>query len=1188
MIVPGRDGLPRVFIALAKARRILVGIALILVLTATAALVAPKFIKLAPLREQLVTQLSAQLHAKVDLASLHVSLFPLPHLMLDKLRLSVAPTLDATIESAAVYPRLLPLLTGNVQLGQVSVAGASVQMRLPSGWAIESTTDNAIATRGLREMLAAGLAMVSSVAARAPDLAVRLTHGALNVTTAEGEAFAFTDIQGDIDLPLGRLSIDLASGSNMWEQATLRAAMDPASVNGDGRIMLTGLRAQVISRYLMPADLEIGNATADLDVHLTADGLDALRADVEATARTIDIFEGSNDSRLSEVREGSPEPPTGVAGRKGAGRSPPRAGKHLKLEGAHVNATVKIDEQTTGVTFNEVRLAAPPLQLFGTLMLDRRTPQVRLQLDSKDLDVANAHEAAVFFATNNLTAQAIFRILRAGKVPQLKIQGQGRTPGELGLEAMLVRGTLVGGQVRIPGNGLELEDVNCEVSVAKGVLIGEHASARLGNTQARDGSVRIGLTDESHELSVTTTVQADASDLSAVLSRVVTNETLPRTLDRLTEVQGRAKGQLTLRGTTDAPTAAAEVSTLSVSAKVRDFDRPVRIEGGTLHYDANGVAASGLKITTGDSFLSEVSVRADTSAALASIEVIGGSGRIALGETYRLVATSGWLPSSVWAPKTLSGTFALKSVRVRGPAATPSDWRIETTGAVERLDFDAPRLRQVVNIRFPVTLSDLRLVHDSGANTLAASVAAADGLTGNLDLRWGAEGLDIKRLSVRDAESNATLSLRLKEREFDATFAGTLRSATLKALLPNEHNVAGSMRGEFSARVLLDQPALSTAKGRLEVAHVAVPGPGDLRAHIARAELRATGGSLAIDAEGEVSDGLLLHLHGSLRPAVDAFIADLDVSTGLVEWARLEPLLLAWHDDGKSTPTASHPMPVRGKVRISADSFTYAGYTWKPVRAVVDLSGGTPSITITQASLCRISTPGTMAMTPGGTSVRFKPMAKNQRLEQMLSCLTGKPARMTGKSSLIAQIDAAGPGPEIIASAKGQVRFTTRNGRIYQTGVLEKVLAVISVGYGSWNILSDLTDDGLPYNTIDAKGDLREGKLVLTEATMDAPSMKMVAEGTVDVMRGTIDVTLLAAPLKTADSVVSRIPVFGNVVGGSLLTIPVKVKGPLQDPSVTPLDPSEVGNGLLRVMTRIVKLPLRLLDPFLPGSGKPY
>ena len=116
---------------------------------------------------------------------------------------------------------------------------------------------------------------------------------------------------------------------------------------------------------------------------------------------------------------------------------------------------------------------------------------------------------------------------------------------------------------------------------------------------------------------------------------------------------------------------------------------------------------------------------------------------------------------------------------------------IETAGAVERFDVDAPGLRQAVAVRFPVTLAKLRLMHDSVANTLASSFATPDGLTGNLDLRWGAAGLDIKRLTVRDAESNATLSLRLKEREFDMAFAGNLRSATLKALLPDKHYVPG-------------------------------------------------------------------------------------------------------------------------------------------------------------------------------------------------------------------------------------------------------------------------------------------------------------------------------------------------------------------------------------------------------------
>jgi len=1120
-------------------------------------LLAPKLIKHAGLREQLVTQLGTQLGAQVELATVDVSLLPLPHVVLDHLRLSAPPLVDAHIESVVVYPGLRALLTGRLQFTRVVIAGANVQLRVKRDAAVEVAPRSDSATQGLRQAVAAALANVASVAAtRAPGLAVQLTHGAVMVTPMDGPPVSITDIEGTIHLPPAQLRLDLAARSNLWEQATLQSAIDPDSLRGDARLVLTGLRPQLLDAHLLPAGLEIGDAAANLSVGATANGLAALHVDVEATAASLPLR---------------------------------RAAEQLTLQGVHVNAGASVDGQNIAVTLNDVRLSAPPVRLSGTLVLGETAPPARLEIEGKDFDVAQTHAAAIFFAGPNPTARAIFDVLHAGTVPRLTLQAQGNTLGELATsDAMLIRGALVGGQVRVPGNGLELADVSGEVSVVKGVLIGEHAAGRVGNTRAHDGSVRVGLTDESRELSVSTAVQADVSDLPAVLKQVVANDTLTRTLDRVADLQGRAEGQLTLRGTTDAATAAVDVSQLNVSARLRDLGQPVQIEGEQFHYDSEAIAATDLAVTSGGSTMSAVSLHVDTRAAPSRLDVSTGSGRIALDEVFPWVAASGWLPESAWTPKTLAGTLAVESVHVRGPVARPSDWRVELAAAAERLDLDAPRLRQVVAVRFPVTLSDLRLAHDAAATTLAMGVTAADGLRANLNVGWGAAGLDIKRLSLRDANSSATLSLQLKEREFDMTFAGSLDTSTLRALFPDEHDIPRSMRGDFSARILMDQPARSTARVGLKVIHLTVPGPGDLKMHVAHADLRATGGMLAIDAAGDVGDGQLLHLHGALRPATDALVADLDVSAGQVEWARLAPLLSrASGGDGQRAPTASPPLRLRGNVRVTAESFSANGYTWQPVRAVVNLSSAAPVMTITQANLCRITMPGKIAVTPDGVNVHFKPAVANQPLDQMVRCLFGRSARMTGQCNLSAQVDAAGKGSDMLTSAHGLVQLSASKGRIYQGGVIEKILAVTSLGHGSWNILADLTDDGLPYNAIDVKGDLRDGKLVLTEATMDAPSMKMVGEGTIDMNAGTIDVTLLAAPLKTVDTAVSRIPILGSVLGGSLLTIPIKVKGPLHDPSVTPLDPSEVGSGLLRVMTRIVKLPLQLLNPFLPADSKP-
>jgi len=69
------------------------------------------------------------------------------------------------------------------------------------------------------------------------------------------------------------------------------------------------------------------------------------------------------------------------------------------------------------------------------------------------------------------------------------------------------------------------------------------------------------------------------------------------------------------------------------------------------------------------------------------------------------------------------------------------------------------------------------------------------------------------------------------------------------------------------------------------------------------------------------------------------------------------------------------------------------------------------------------------------------------------------------------------------------------------------------------------------------------------------------------------------SPLKTVDTVVRNIPLVGNILGGSLVSIPVKVTGDINDPTVVPLSPSAVGSGLLGTMKRVFQLPFTLTQP---------
>ena len=127
----------------------------------------------------------------------------------------------------------------------------------------------------------------------------------------------------------------------------------------------------------------------------------------------------------------------------------------------------------------------------------------------------------------------------------------------------------------------------------------------------------------------------------------------------------------------------------------------------------------------------------------------------------------------------------------------------------------------------------------------------------------------------------------------------------------------------------------------------------------------------------------------------------------------------------------------------------------------------------------------------------------------------------------------------------------------------------------------DLSENDLPYKRIDLTLQIREGVAKLQDATMTSKPLNIVGEGKIDLRTQELAVILLVSPLTTADAVVRRIPLVGKILQGTLVAVPVEVKGPLTDPKILPMSPKAVGSRLLGIMERTVTAPLQLVDPFL-------
>ena len=108
----------------------------------------------------------------------------------------------------------------------------------------------------------------------------------------------------------------------------------------------------------------------------------------------------------------------------------------------------------------------------------------------------------------------------------------------------------------------------------------------------------------------------------------------------------------------------------------------------------------------------------------------------------------------------------------------------------------------------------------------------------------------------------------------------------------------------------------------------------------------------------------------------------------------------------------------------------------------------------------------------------------------------------------------------------------------------------------------------------------------MKEGALRAPTLGIASTGEVDLRNSKVDMKVLAAPFRTADWIIRKIPLVRHIMGKTLVSVPLKVTGDLKDPGVT-FDPVGVGTGLLGILERTIMLPVTIVGDVLPKSEPP-
>ncbi|MCL5966576.1 MAG: AsmA-like C-terminal domain-containing protein [Deltaproteobacteria bacterium] len=1195
---------------------------LVVLLLALAALL-PRWINLKPVKARILAYASRAVEGTVSYEKVDLSYFPRPRIVIHRVVLSIPGKAAGTVGSLSVYPAIFPLLDGGYHLAKVRAEEPDLAVAIPP-------LRKPLSLAETREEMSR---LLSTLSANAPGLVVEAARGRLTLSRGNRPVNTFRDVEARVALTPKALDVEIRCASNLWGRLAVKGSLDPTDLDGHGKIDLARLDVAALAKSLTAkAGSAVPAGTADLDVAFATEGFKVLRAEVRGSAPSLSLHRG--DRTL------------GVTG--------------IRLRGA-----LRLEEGKAIASVSELSLESPRLRTGGRFLIDRAPPRVALALSDGDLDVAAVRKALLSLAGDVAPVKEVAEYLAGGKVSRFALEARGRAVSDLwSLDRLALQGHLREGTVFVRKEGLDLEDVQGNVALSHGILTADHVDARLGNSKANGGTLKVGLTGENAPFHLDAPVQADLAELPPLVKRLARNKGLEDELSLIDGLKGNATGRLTLGDRIDSIKVKADVSDFRLSARYRRIPFPVEITGGRLFYDGNRVGVDRLSGRLGNSTFADIAARVRLGDSPA---IEGFSGRVsaALGELSPWLTSFRGMETARERVKRLEGSADLAVARLTGPLARPKEWRYDATGALKDVLLDASPLPGPVAIRTgnfhlvpeaftvvgldarvldapvrvsglfkgyrggprtidatvdgvvgpeavrwiwdtvhipselvprsPISVAGTRLGLDEGGTvSVAGAFAVRNGPALSLDLVKPREGLDIRDLSIRDDDSRATIALRLERRELGVRFAGHLSRTTVSRMFLNTGIRHGWLGGDFRADIPLDHLARSTAHGTLSAKDIRFPhlmGP----LAIDELSLDAAGDRITVASSAFAWGETRFSLKGEATASPGGLRVDMDLSSGGIAWDNVKKTLPgkkpgegtakeegAGAKAGIGGTRGPWPLPVTGIVRLATDSLTIGEYTWKPVRADVTLENERLTAAVRKADLCGIATTGHLAITPTESELDFRAASVLHDLNPALTCFRHRRIGMTGRYDLSAHVAGRGKGEALSRSLHGDFEFRAAKGRISKANLLAKILALLNVTQVFLGKLPDLGHEGFAYNSLSVKGTLSDGKLAIREAVLDGKSMNIVGHGDVDLRAGKVNIVALASPLKTVDTIIRMIPVLRYILGGSLVTVAVKATGDLDDPSVVLLPPSAVGEGVVGIVERVLKLPVRIFEPGVP------
>lgn len=829
----------------------------------------------------------------------------------------------------------------------------------------------------------------------------------------------------------------------------------------------------------------------------------------------------------------------------------------ILIDSGKLKLILKLSDDHYQIELSPSILKYPEGTLEAGFFSDVSKSDSMIRFKGHNIHAGQARKTALCCFKKNKTVDTLFGIIHSGIIEDIVVNFKSDSVETLlNGKSFTLEGTLQNGVVHIPETGLTAKKVQGSASVEEGILSIKTSNSEINGSRIIDGTLEIDLLNyNNHPFEGDFKLDADLATLPQTLITLLPDTKLATELKKVQNVNGRADARLTLALTADQISVNVKTAPFSISGFYDRISGKINLETIAVTYKPGHIFLHNMTGTLNDNRFKNVSADVEFKKDV-FLNLQAGSGWISLDTTVPWMISYKKIREIIAPVSSGSGILHLSSVTLSGPVTHPEKWSYDFRGRTSSIRLGVPgNQNELDNLSCVYRIKDNRI--------------------------------DLKNLYFK-TNRLSWLKKWVKGKHLNSISTPLIMLSGNLQIIPEDNFFKGQLRFNNGPLLTIDAKGPNISELSLNSLQITDAPITDAKiifnSHKTKPLFEFTGKLNTATFDKIIVPDSFWSKKIDFLTANQPMLIHTDETNSLnISLKKLN--LNALISTDKKNTFNSRIIP-KQLINFNAESLTYKKLDFTDIVAKISFQKDRSYIRVKQGFLCGINLSGYINIDDGLMRIPFE-IKDGDNIQTLLSCLFQKENLMDGKYSLICNLNTESPIKNFKNDVNGSIILNATSGRIYKLTLLSRILSALNVSKIFKGKIPNITQSGLEYKTITLAADIKNSRINLTKAIVDGTDMALTCSGWIDPLNDELNLTCLAAPFKTLDLIIKKIPVVTTLLGERLIFVPVKATGSLSDPNVIPLHPSAVGKSLVDLMTGLVKAPITLLDEIAPSENKP-